>query len=55
MKKHEGVDAQYKEKLIALCKGLEIQYIDELIEKDPDDLFHLGKLMADIFKISQDV
>lgn len=40
----------YKEKLIALAEGLEIKFIDELIQLSPDHLRSLGKLMTSKIK-----
>ena len=52
-KTHESKSAPvagYKAHLIALCEGLEINEIDDLMTKPPEYFRELGQMMADIFK-----
>lgn len=40
----------YKAHLVALCEGLEIKEIDDLLTKEPEYFRELGVMMANIFK-----
>ena len=40
----------YKAHIIALCEGLEINKIDDLMTKPPEYFRELGQMMAGIFK-----
>lgn len=44
---------EYKEKLIALCEGLEMNKIDELIEEPVETISMVGKHMGRIYKDMQ--